>query len=250
MTNELTVLIVDDEKDARDLLKYMLNAFEIIKKVDEASNTESALLKFLEHNPDIVFVDLIMPGKNGIEFIEILKKQKTETCFVIVSAHSGMAIEAIKNEVYDFILKPVTPEKLKNVINKIQKKKADKRPLQLENILENIKHGPKLKLASTNSHVLIDPDEIIFCKAEGGYTHFHLDNGKTELANTNLGKVEEVLADFNFFRIGRSTLINLDKLWRANKKDNSCILLSNKKEIKLYGSKPQIKELCKMETKQ
>jgi DNA-binding LytR/AlgR family response regulator len=77
-----------------------------------------------------------------------------------------------------------------------------------------------------------------------------MENGKIELANTYLGKMEEILFDYNFFRIGRSHLINLDKLWRANKSDSSCILIANNKEITLHGSKKQIKELCKIENKE
>lgn len=76
MTNKkLTALIVDDEKEARDLLRYMLKEHKEIAIVDEADNTESALFKFLELRPDIVFLDLIMPGKNGMEFISLVKKQ-------------------------------------------------------------------------------------------------------------------------------------------------------------------------------
>ena len=247
--NKLTALIVDDEKDARDVLRYMLKAYKEIDVIDEAENTESALYKFLDLRPDIVFLDLIMPGKNGMDFIELIKKQKIDTNIVIASAYRDMAIDAIKNEVYDFLLKPIGSRKLKSVITKIQKKKADSLNVGLDNILKNIKQDTKLKLSSTNSHILIAPDDILYCAAEGSYTNIHLDNGKIELANTYLGKMEEILNDHNFFRIGRSTLINLDKLWRANRSDNSCILLANKKEVKLYGSKKQIKELCKIENK-
>ena len=247
--NRLTALIVDDEKEARDLLRYMLLEHKEIDIIDEADNTESALFKFMELRPDIVFLDLIMPGKNGMELISLMKKQKLETNIVIVSAYRDMAIEAIKNEVYDFLLKPVGPRKLYSVITSIKKKKNSNPIVEVDNILNTLKQDTKLKLSSTNSHTLVSPKDILYCEAEGSYTHIHLDNGTIELANTYLGKIEEILIDYNFFRIGRSHLINLDKLWRANRNDSTCILLAGKKEVTLHGSKKQIKELCKIETK-
>ena len=251
MTNiKLTALIVDDEQDARDLLKYMLRNYNEIEVIAEAETTESALFKFMESRPDIVFLDLVMPGKNGMEFIELIRKQKLDTNIIICSAYKDMAIEAIKNEVYDFLLKPIGPRKLRNIINKILLKTNTNPNVKFDNVLSSIKQETILKLSSTNSHILIDPDDILYCVAEGSYTHIHLDDGKIELANTYLGKIEEILSGYNFFRIGRSHMINLDKLWRANKSDNSCILIANKKEVKLYGSKTQIKELCKMDRKE
>jgi DNA-binding LytR/AlgR family response regulator len=247
MTNNLTVLIVDDEKDSRDLLKLMLKDFGGVEVINEAENTESALFKFLGHKPDLVLLDLVMPGKSGIEFVELLKKQKIETDIVIVSAHSNMAIDAIKNEVYDFLLKPVSHSQLKNVINKVKKKKAESSTRKLDNILNNVKSETKLMLSSATSHLMIDPNEILYCEAKNSLTKIHLEDGSMELSNSSLGKLEEVLANYNFFRIGRSTLINLDKLWRATRTDNSCTLLANKKkEVKLYGGKYRIRELCEM----
>lgn len=247
--NKLKALIVDDEKDARDVLKYMLLKEKSIDVIEEADSTESALLKFMESKPDVVFLDLVMPGKNGMQFIELLKKQKIDTHIVIVSAYKDMAIEAIKNEVYDFLLKPIVPRKLKSIVKKVMDINTQREQHDLGNLLDNMKQDTILKLSSTNSHILINPEQILYLEAEGSYTHIHLEDGKIEIANTYLGKLEGILSDYSFFRIGRSHLINLDKLWRANKSDSSCILLANKKEVKLHGSKKQIKELCKIENK-
>jgi DNA-binding LytR/AlgR family response regulator len=245
---KLTALIVDDEKEDRDILTYMLKEHKEITIIDQAESTESALFKFLELKPDIVFLDLVMPGKNGMELISLLKKQKLETNIVIVSAYRDMAIEAIKNEVYDFLLKPIGPRKLHRVIANIERRRSKVDNIHLNNLLGSFKQETKLRLSSTNSHILVDPNDILYCEAEGTYTHIHLENGNIELANTYLGKIEDFLIkNNNFFRISRRHLINLDKLWRANKADNSCILIANNEELKLYGSKKQIRELCKID---
>jgi len=250
-THKFRALIVDDEKEARDVLKYMLRKHPEIEVIAEAENTESALFKFLKERPEIVFLDLVMPGKNGTEFISLVKKEKLDTNIVIVSSYRNMAIDAIKNEVYDFLLKPVSADKLETIITTIKNRKSAIPNAELDALLTNIKHDPKLKLSSANSHIVIDPKEILYCEAEGSYTHFHLDNGTIELANTYLGKVEEILGNYDFFRIGRPYLINLDKLKSASRHDNSCILTANNnKEVKLYGSKKQIRELCKIDMKE
>ncbi len=247
---KLKALIVDDEKEARDVLKYMLRRHPEVEVVDEAESSESALFKFMKKRPEIVFLDLVMPGKNGTEFISLIKKEKLDTNIVIVSSYRDMAIDAIKNEVYDFLLKPVNAAKLETIITTIKNRKSAIPNAELNALLTNIKNDPKLKLSSINSHIIIDPKEILYCKAEGSYTHIYLDNGTIELANTYLGKLEEILGNYDFFRIGRAFLINLDKLKSVSRYDNSCVLTGNKKEVKLYGSKKQIKELCKIETKE
>lgn len=247
--NRLTALIVDDQRDARSLLKHMLQSHLEVDIIDEANSAESALFKFMNTKPDIVFLDLVMPGKNGMEFIELIKNQKIETNIVITSAYPDLAIDAIKNEVYDFLLKPIGPRKLKSVLTKIQQKKITSRKDGFDKILKQIKHDSKLKLTTINSHILIDPEHILYCEAEGSYTHFYLSNGNTELANTYLGKVEDVLSEYNFYRISRSILINLDKLWRVNKNEPSCVLLDNNKEVKIIGSKKPIRDLCKSNAK-
>lgn len=249
-TSKLRALIVDDEKEARDVLKYMLKKHSEIKVIDEAESTESALFKFMKEKPEIVFLDLVMPGQNGTEFISLIRKEKLDTNIVIVSSYRDMAIDAIKHDVYDFLLKPVNAAKLATIIETIKNRKLAIPNAELDALLTNMKNDPKLKLSSINSHIVIDPKEILYCEAQGSYTHIHLDNGTIELANTYLGKMEEVLGNYDFFRIGRQFLINLDKLKSVIRFDNSCVLTGGKKEVKLYGSKKQIKELCKIETKE
>jgi DNA-binding LytR/AlgR family response regulator len=228
----------------------MLQRHPEIEVVGEAENSESALFKFMAKRPEIVFLDLVMPGKNGTEFISLIRKEKLDTNIVIVSSYHNMAIDAIKNEVYDFLLKPVNAAKLETIITTIKNRKLAIPNAELDALFTNVKNDQKLKLSSINSHIVIDPKEILYCEAEGSYTHIHLDNGSIELANTYLGKMEEILGNDDFFRIGRSHLINLDKLKSVNRFDNSCVLTAKKKEVKLYGSKKQIRELCKIETKE
>ena len=101
--NNLKVLVVDDEQDARDILKYYLQEIPDIGSIEEASNAEEALFKYIDFGPDLVFLDIMMPGRNGDELIELLKRKEPNCHIIIVSAHKESAIMAIQNSVYDFV---------------------------------------------------------------------------------------------------------------------------------------------------
>lgn len=243
---KLKALVVEDEKPDRDLLNYLLKSNPGIKEVHEAENVEDGLFKFIDLNPDVVFLDIMMPGKTGFDFIELIKKRNLETNIVIISAYPDAAVKAIRNQVYDFLLKPIDEKVLNRLIDKYRVQKNINISEKLDRVLENIDHPLKLKISSKNSHILIEPQDIIYCTAEGPYTDIHLSNGNVELANVNLAKIEKLLTDYRFFRIGRSALINLNKLWKVSRNDNTCTLQVNKAEIKLKGSTKQIKILCEM----
>jgi YesN/AraC family two-component response regulator len=105
--NEFSVLIVDDEPEARSLLKSLLSEIKNVRVIGEADTAEKALYYLVEHYPQLVFLDLSMPGKSGIEFIQLLQNRNVDVSIVVVSAYKKYAVEALRNGVYDFILKPV-----------------------------------------------------------------------------------------------------------------------------------------------
>ena len=242
--NRLKVLIVDDEKNARDLLHGYLKKNTDIAEIQEASSAEDALFKLIDLSPDIVFLDLVMPGRSGLELIELLKKRKLEYNIVIMSEQKDSAVTAIKNNVYDFLLKPIKSQDIESFVEKYRLKKNTGLDEKLMRVLKNLDDGRKIKISSINNHILIDPNDILYCEAQGSYTALFLENGAKEMSNSYLGLIEKRLSGQHFFRISRSFLINLDKLSQVNKGDNSCTLISGEKEIKIYGSRKQLKILC------
>ncbi|MFV0379051.1 MAG: LytR/AlgR family response regulator transcription factor [Mangrovibacterium sp.] len=248
MTNiKLKVLIVDDEKDARDILRYYLNDIPAVAEIEEASNVEEAVFKYLENKPDIVFLDIMMPGRTGADMIEILKRREPDCQIIIVSNHRDNAIMAIQNNVYDFILKPIDFSILAEKLDKYYLRKEASMEERLRKIVFSSEQGTKLRISSVNSHTIVDPNELIYCIADGSYTYLYLDGGIRELANTYLGKIELALPENRFFRLSRKILINLDKLTHVDRVNRSCTLKGGNFVVKLTGAQKQIKILLEMD---
>lgn len=248
MTNiKLKVLIVDDERDARDILRYYLADIPAVGEIEEASNVEEAVFKYMETKPDIVFLDIMMPGRTGADMIEILRRREPNCQIIIVSSHRDAAVMAIQNQVYDFILKPIDFGILADKLDLFYRKKEASVEEKMRKVLFNTEQGAKLMISSMNSHIIVDPNEVIYCIADGSYTHLYLDGGARELSNSYLGKLELILPGKRFFRISRKILINLDKLTHVNKTEKSCILKGGDYEVKLIGTHKQIKILSEME---
>ncbi len=242
---KVNALIVEDDKDARDLLHLYLDQHGGFSHVEEAESAEEALYKLLEISPDIVFLDIQLPGKSGIDFLALLSKQPIVSHFVIISSSPTFAVDAINLEVFDYLLKPVNQKQLYNVIDRFRLKILTNPEKKLKEVLKEVGDGVKIKFNSKSSYIMIEPGEIIYCQADGTYIEFFLTRGRKELANTSLSKTEDLLMKFSFYKISRSILINTRWLRSINRSNDTCTLLVEGKEYVLQGSRGLIKELCK-----
>ena len=244
---KVNALIVEDDKESRDLLGLYLKQHGGFSEIIEAHSAEDALYKLMETSPDIVFLDIQLPGKSGIDFLGLLSKQPIKTHFVIVSSSRNFAVDAIKFDVFDYILKPINKVELFNIIDRFRLKIITNPEKKLKQVLKGLDDGVKIKFNSRSSYVIVEPKDIVYCQADGSYTDIYLSNGKTELASTYLAKVEEVLMKFNFVRISRSTLINVKWLRSVNRSNDTCLLLVDGKEFVVQGAKAHLRALCNMD---
>jgi two-component system, LytTR family, response regulator len=240
----IRTLIVDDEERARDLLERLLSRFSGIEVCGKASSADEALEMVITSQPDLVFLDVQMPEKNGFHMVEYLKKYMLNTSVVFVTAHAEFAIPALKVSAFDYLLKPVMMEQLNETILRF---KAERLKHRLEKTAEKrldppVKSG-KLKFNTRNGYVLIAPDEIIYCEADVNYTTFHLGNDNREVVTVNLGRVEELLTSFTFYRISRSVLINTTFLKKADRQKKKCLLEKGNEKIWLEIPPNHIREL-------
>ena len=229
MEEALKILIVDDEPEARELLKFILQEKEGLTVVGLAGNVDDAISILKKNEPDLVLLDIQMPGKDGFHFIEQVKQSGLEPGIIFVTAFDHYAIQAIRNSVFDYIMKPVMQEELFSAIARFSERKSKGEATDLSLLVEILKEQGtgKVKLNTRSGYMLIQPLDVVYCEADGNYTHIQLSGGNRELTTQNLGSIEGLLKAGAFFRVSRSYLVNLKYLARVDRKNSLCILEYN-----------------------
>jgi two-component system LytT family response regulator len=206
-------LIIEDERLAREELKLLLKDYLEIEIVDEAKNGEEGLQKIKEHKPDLLFLDVSMPGMTGFEMLKHLEEIPR---VIFVTAYDEYALKAFEVNALDYILKPVDPDRLKEAIAKLSAPEDDFVSNQAESL------GRKNRQLTLNDRVFIKDGEkcwfielskVRMLESEGNYVKVYFDNFKP-LILRSLNSFEDRLDPEYFFRANRKFIINLN--WVSN----------------------------------
>lgn len=239
----LRVVIADDEPSARSLLHSTLDEIGNVEIVGEAANSEEAYYLISEKLPDVVLLDINMPGKSGLELTYLLHKRMVDIPLIFISGHKEYAIEAIRQGVYNFLLKPVSKKELKKILDKYRNTEHHSFPDRITEIINKIPEEVSIKFNTPDSYVFYNPSEIVYCRSNDGFVNIYLANGQEELSTSSLSQIAENVADLNFFRLGRSLLVNLDYVRYIDKSSDTCLLKSRTSSWKVTSSHQAIKEL-------
>jgi len=195
----IRALLVDDEAPARSELAYLLGEHGDVVVVGEAASAGEALE--LAHNAvyDVVFLDIEMPGLTGVEAAPLVRERADPPAVVFVTAHAEYAVEAFAVEAFDYLLKPVDPQRLARVIERLR-----------ERTRENAVPVEKIPVVAAGRTELLDYDQVHYVQAEGDYSRVHTYD-RSYLSTLSLGELEEKLGP-RFARIHRSHLVNLAKV--------------------------------------
>jgi DNA-binding LytR/AlgR family response regulator len=245
--DKIGALIIESDDDALKQLVQSLESNPLVSFIVNAEDTDAALLKVIDLNPDIVFLEYPVKGKTGAGIIKFIQSKLPAKAIVFVSKTTDYAAEAIRFEVYDYLLKPVTKSELGRILEKVQLRKQPNLQSRINEIIENKLEDSRLRINTTKGFAIINSDEILYCKSYGAYTELHLTNNSKELTYMSLSKIEEILVPFNFVRISRSILINKNYIRKLLRTNYTFILSSNGVEYELKGSKTQVKALSKTE---
>ncbi len=237
----LRIVLVDDEKRIRTSLRHLIGMyFPSATVVSEAGDVETGFAEIRKHQPDVVLMDIQMPGGTGFDLVKKLTPINFKLIFV--SAFDKYAIQAFKFSAIDYLLKPVDPEELVKALQKATDLINEKDfSLKLETLMSNmnpVSHEPKRILLKTQEAVhLVNLQDIIRCEADRNYTLFKLTDNRTILVSGSLIEYDDMLADSGFFRAHHSHLINLQFISKIDKhnfqiimKDNSVIPLATRKK--------------------
>lgn len=240
---KLSLIIIDDEKNARLLLSEIVSEIPGIIEVANCSNVDAAFNEIIDKSPDVILLDIQMPQKDGFVLIEMLKSLEDIPDVIFVTAFEKFTIRAIRAAAFDYLLKPVKKEELKASLNRLKiKRDMTIRKSRIDNLLEGVHQKSKLKFHDRTGFNLVDPRDIVFIKANGNYSELFLSDRKNELVTMNIGKIEKMLGNDSFIRVSRSNIINLNYLVRVDKKKMVCEL-KNEEIYYCSYSKPYLKNL-------
>lgn len=238
--NKLRVLIADDEMPARARMKRMLEGFEEIEIVHIAENGLEALEKIQELKPDAVFLDIEMPGLNGLEVAANISLEETPH-IVFATAFNDYAIKAFELNAIDYLLKPFNEERLESCIEKIQEHPRGKAQKDTQKKIQSIANDEddlkipftnKIPVATHDRYKLLDYEDVICIEVEERSTLLYSAE-KTYILNQTLDYFEKKLPTDRFLRINRSCIIGLLHvkeiiIWFGNRFK---IVLTNGKEV-------------------
>jgi DNA-binding LytR/AlgR family response regulator len=203
----MRVLVVDDEPVARRRLRRMLGRIAEVEVVGEAADGVEALAKIEELSPDVLLLDIRMPGLDGLS-LALARRGLPPVIFT--TAHAEYAVDAFAAEAMDYLLKPIDQGRLEEALRRVGKRRATD-PAKLRALLERLMCGdeePRLTARSRGSAYFFEAREIPRIHSDRKYAGFDYQD-KTYLLDESIGSLEERLTPWGFFRIHRSELVNL-----------------------------------------
>ena len=213
----INALIVDDEAKATMLLRKQLKRYcPEINVVGEAQRVDDAIKLIEQNQPQLVFLDIEMPGGNGFDLLEKIEIRNFHVVFI--TAYSEFAIKAFRFSVTDYLLKPVNPELLIQAVQKVK---------YLIEIAASTSSVQTLRIPATNGMTFVNIRNIIRMEAEGPYTHIYMENGQHFMSSHHLKQFEEHLDESVFLRIHRSHLINRNKIKSITDKQKPMIVMED-----------------------
>ncbi len=238
----MRAIIVDDEPDGIRTLKKLLELncpqVEVIATCIDAN---SAKHKLQNLHPDLIFLDIQMPGKNGLDLLSEVSERNFEVIFV--TAYNQYILQALQFSAVDYLMKPVDEDRLVEAIQRVKERlKKDKLAENTETLLHNINKATspmdmRLCLPTLKGFTILTLEEIVYCEAERSYTIFHLVNNKKITISKPLFAYDSLLEGTTFFRIHKSFLINLLHAKEYIRGDGGVVIMSNDVEIEVSRRK-------------
>ncbi|MBK9730793.1 MAG: response regulator transcription factor [Chitinophagaceae bacterium] len=231
----MRALIIDDEKKGITILQQLLKKH--CPQVEIAGSTQDPLTAaslIKEQRPDLIFIDIEMPGMNGFEVLQAFNEVTFQVIFT--TAYNEYAVKAIRFSALDYLLKPIEVEELKAAVQRMENKmRTTGQRESVELFFQNLRNlqSPFARITlSTSDGILVqEVKDILYCEATGSYTTFHLRNKEKIMVSKGIGEFEGLLSEHHFFRVHHSFLINMKEIKKYIRGDGGTVMLSNGVEI-------------------
>ncbi|HKJ41312.1 MAG TPA: response regulator [Sunxiuqinia sp.] len=239
----IRAILIDDEPNNLQNLKTLLAKYcHDVSVIGEASSSRQGIELINLLNPELVFLDIEMPGNSGFDLLNALKEITFEIIFV--TAYHNYALKAFRFNALHYLLKPIDIEELLTAVDRARQRLSDKSQLEFTRLaLQNMQlpqTNKRIALASADRIEFFEVHSIIRCQGENNYTRFFFDDGNSRLISKPLSEYEELLADFDFIRVHKSHLVNGAKIASFIKKDGGYLITTDGSSVPVARRKKEI----------
>ena len=241
----IRAIIIDDEPLAIESLVLILKkkCRDDVQVIATSNSPHLGKSLIEEHQPDLVFLDVEMPGMSGIDLVRSFSNPAFHVVFV--TAFDAYAIEALRLSAIDYLLKPVEADDIINVVARIKTsiwKNENHISSQIQNLEKlltqsNTPSESRIGIAMAEKIVFVNIFDILYCEASGVYTNIYLNDGKKIIASKPLGDFESQLSAYKFFRIHHSTLINLNHIKEFQRFNGGYVVMRNDAKLQVSHRK-------------
>ncbi len=244
----IKALIVDDEAPARSRLARLLSAFPDLEVVGEAANGLEALQDAQTLRPDLAFLDIEMPELDGLEVAEAWGNKGPAVVFV--TAYSEHALKAFELSALDYLVKPVSPERLAETMDRLKRREEPRSPAPLQKLIERLEEGRarrRMAVKCGSKYRVFEPSQVSAIVAREHYAALLVD-GQELLSDDSLDQLAQRLDPNRFLRIHRSAIINLDYLRELEHEGDRkyTAVLSDPAKTRLPVSRERLEDLRKV----
>lgn len=241
----IRTIIIDDEPSAVNVLSLLLKkrCREDVEVIATSLSPAEGKKLIEQHNPDLVFLDIEMPGMTGVDLLRSFESPGFRVIFV--TAFDTYAVEAFKLSAMDYLLKPVEGDDIVRAVNKIKTdigKSQNPISTQLQQLEKILMHNSaaaetRIGIGMADKIVFISIADILYCEASGSYTNVFLQDGGKMIASKSLGDFKTQLEDHKFFRIHHHYLINLNRAKEFQRHDGGYVIMDNNKQLEVSQRK-------------
>ncbi len=228
----ITCILIDDEPNARKLLQAIIRDYcPELELLASCSDLPEGIKAIRKHNPNLVFLDIEMPGHSGLELLDFFNENEISFNIVFTTAYSEYALQAFRFSAIDYLLKPIQHQQLIDTVNRFIKLEKRNSGKQLEILRDNLEPrtdwlDKKIAVPSAQTIHFFKPNDIIMIKGDAAYSEFYLADGRKLTASRNLRHFEELLKTILvFFRSHKSFIINRNKVKEYVKSDGGYLLM-------------------------
>jgi two-component system, LytTR family, response regulator len=224
VNSKTTTIIVDDEVNAAQLLQKLIEPFPLFGKISVITNSSVAFTEIVEQQPKFLFLDVEMPGLIGLQLAERIKLLSPATKIIFVTAFEKYALNALRQNAFDYLLKPVDRAELVWLVEKLL---TSREPVPVNG---QRKH---LLVRSNEGMYQVAEDDIIYLEADCSYTTLVLNNQPNILWSSNLGKITPLFSENRFIRISRKHVVNRSFISFYHAREKYLLLKTSVNEYRL-----------------